>query len=254
MSLQRALARRPRRRRVSAPQLVVAAARLAREAEVDDARPAVLAEQHVVGLEVAVHEPGRVRGGQPAPGRDEHVEHLAPRPRLVGEPALERSARDELHREEHLVVEHADVVDGDDVGVREPRHRLRLAQQARAAPCPSRPVPGLEQLERDLAIELGIVRAVDDAHRAGADAFDDDVTADSSAGLEIAGCHARWSCAGPTVLQMSPCSEARAKGALPRRPNGIRIRYSVSTPTWRLIFPKAAMADGRISGTIQQQH
>ena len=65
-----------------ARQLVVAAARLARESEVDDARAPVLVQQHVVGLEVAVHQPGRVRGRQPAPGRDEDVEHLAPGARL----------------------------------------------------------------------------------------------------------------------------------------------------------------------------
>ena len=115
-----------------ARQLVVAGAGLARDAEVDDARPALLVEQHVVGLEVAVDEPGRVRGGEPAPGRDEHVDDLAPGSRLGGEPALDRPARDELHRQEDLVLEHADVVHGDDVRVLEPGDRLRLAQQARA--------------------------------------------------------------------------------------------------------------------------
>ena len=87
------------------------------------------------------------------------------------EPALERPAADELHREEDLVVDHADVVDGDDVRVREPRHRLRLAQQARARRV-LHALPRLEQLERDLAIELRIVRAVDHAHPAGADALE----------------------------------------------------------------------------------
>ena len=111
---------------------LVAAAGLARDAEIDDARPAVLVEQDVVGLEVAVHEAGGVRGREAAPRRDEDVEDLAPRAGLVGEPALDRPARDELHRQEHLVLEHADVVHGDDVRVRQARHRLRLAQQARA--------------------------------------------------------------------------------------------------------------------------
>ena len=54
--------------------------------------------------------------------------------------------------------------------MRELRQRLRLAQQPlRAASLPlgarSRP----QQLERDLAVELGIVRGVHDAHAAGAE-------------------------------------------------------------------------------------
>jgi hypothetical protein len=66
----------------------------------------------------------------------------------------------------------ADVVDGDDVGVREPRHRPRLAQEPRAAPI-ARVRRRLEQLDRQLAVELGVVGRVDDAHGAGADAIKD---------------------------------------------------------------------------------
>ena len=53
----------------------------AREAEVGDADAAVAADEHVVGLEVAVEEADRVRGLQPARGLVEHVEDLAPRAR-----------------------------------------------------------------------------------------------------------------------------------------------------------------------------
>jgi hypothetical protein len=44
-----------------------------------------------------------------------------------------RAAGDELHRDEHLPGVHADVVDRDDVGVRELGERLGLAQQQRLA-------------------------------------------------------------------------------------------------------------------------
>ena len=47
-------------------------------------------------------------------------------------PVGERLAGDELHRDEHLVAVLADLVDRHDVRVRDLRHRLRLAQQARA--------------------------------------------------------------------------------------------------------------------------
>ena len=43
---------------------------------------------------------------------------------------------------------------------------------------------GPEQLDRDLAVELGIVRRVDDPHAAGAEHSDDDVPADQRAGRE----------------------------------------------------------------------
>ena len=103
----------------------------AREAEVHDAHRAVAADQHVLGLEVAVDEPGGVRGREPRAGGDEDVEDLAQGARPLGQPLGERPALDELHRDEDLAAERADVVHDDDVRVREPRHRLRLAQQAR---------------------------------------------------------------------------------------------------------------------------
>ena len=45
----------------------------------------------------------------------------------------ERLALDELHGDEDVIADGAGVVDRDDVGVRDARHGLRLAQQARAA-------------------------------------------------------------------------------------------------------------------------
>ena len=73
-----------------------------------------------------------MRGGEPAAGGDERVDDLADRARLAGEPLGERLAVDQLHRDVVATVRGADLVDGDDVRVREPRHRARLAQQALA--------------------------------------------------------------------------------------------------------------------------
>ena len=52
---------------------------VAREPEVDDARPPVVGDDHVLGLEIAMDEPRRVRRREPAPGLEEHLEDLAPR-------------------------------------------------------------------------------------------------------------------------------------------------------------------------------
>src|SRR5262249_31109048 len=67
-----------------------------------------------------------------------------------------------------------------DVWVREPRHRLRLAHHARAQLLAAAEV-GADELERDLPVELRVVRGVDHAHAAGADDIHDDVAADALA-------------------------------------------------------------------------
>ena len=161
-----------------------AGGRLARQSEIDDPRPPVLVQQHVLRLEVAVHQPRRMGRRQPPPRRDEDVQHLAPVARAVAQPALERPAAQELHRQEDLPVEDADVVHRDHVRVRQPRHRLRLAQKARAPGILAAELASLEELEGDLSIQLRIVGAVHDAHRAAAHALDDQVAPESGPGVE----------------------------------------------------------------------
>ena len=53
------------------------------QTEIDDADPSVGADQHVVGLEVAVHDPRRVRRGEAAPGLDDGPEQRPPVARLL---------------------------------------------------------------------------------------------------------------------------------------------------------------------------
>ena len=102
----------------------------ARQAEVEHAHAAVVADDHVVGLEVAVHQAGAVRRRQPFARGEEHVEDLAA--------ACRGSAFSQLRSVwpstnsmamNTSIAEGADVVDRDHVGVRQPRQRLRLAQE-----------------------------------------------------------------------------------------------------------------------------
>ena len=111
---------------------------------------------------------GDRRGGPHRRGRGEAdvVEHL-----------VERGAVDEVHREVVPPVDDPDIVDVDDVRVVEVGRRAGLALE---------PLDGLlrplflveEHLDRDLALELRVLRAVDDAHPAAAQLGDDVVAAE----------------------------------------------------------------------------
>ena len=101
--------------------------------------------------------------------------------------SLQRSAVDELHRKVHAPVEDADVVNDDDVGVRQAGHRLRLSLQAHAdlvASLASREL-SMQDLDRQRAIELRVVGAVHRAHTAPAEHPHDDVAVDHLAAREL---------------------------------------------------------------------
>ena len=95
--------------------------------QVGDAAAGRLGDQHVLRLDVAVHQAGPVGGGD----RGEHL--LDDRQRLVGvEPAAldehvaQRAAADVLHHQVRQAVVGALVVDRDHVGVGQPGDRLGL--------------------------------------------------------------------------------------------------------------------------------
>jgi hypothetical protein len=130
------------RRVAAAARLVVVAARH-REPEVGDVRRAAGVDQHVVGLEVAMHQAGGVGGGEPAASADEDLHDRAPVAGGGGQPAGQRAAVDQLHRDEHLIAAGAGVEHGHDVGVTQaapssgPRAgaaRGRRCRRDRAAP------------------------------------------------------------------------------------------------------------------------
>jgi len=123
-----------------------------------------------------VHDPGRMCGRQSFAGLQVHVEHLTPRSFAALLPLFGTPPRDVLHRDEELVVVLADFVDLHHVGVVQLGECLRLSEHALALFRGDAIV--VQDFDGDVAAELGVVGAVDDAHAAGADLFGDLEAAD----------------------------------------------------------------------------
>jgi len=157
---------------------VVPAPRGLGETEVEHPNPPVGTDDDVSRLEVTVGDAGPVRRRQAVTGLDEARDDLAPIVVGLVEPVVEGHPVDVLHRDVQPSREHVDVVDRHDVGVVEPRQRLRLAKHAGATGEAALPLV-VQDLQRNLAVELGIVGGVDGAHPADADDVEHDVTADT---------------------------------------------------------------------------
>ena len=134
-----------------------------------------------------------------------------PRARLP----LQVLARHELEREEPHVPDLVDAVDSADVRVIQRRERLGLAFEA---PQPLVVVGQLlgEDLDGDLALEPGVLRAVDLPHPAGSEGAEDLVEREGLAGGERHG--AEWSLAE----QSSERSRCRCTALPPLRDGGFR--------------------------------
>ena len=153
------------------------------DAEVDDPSAAVVTDQHVARLEVAMDDPRGVRSGEAARRLDEDLDDFTDAARSRREPRAEVRAAHELLREVDPVAVGADVVNRDDVRVRDAGDRLRLALEAREH-LRLREV-GADELERDLAVELWVIRGPHDAHAASSERLEQRESADRDAGLEL---------------------------------------------------------------------
>ena len=125
-----------------------------------------------------MHHAGLVRGGEALARLEQHVEDLFPGAWARVVPLPEVRALDEVHRDEQppLVLPH--VIDADDVGVVEPRQRLRLATQAGGGLGHPVIAAGTHELQGDLAVELGVEGGVHLAHAAATHLFEDGVATD----------------------------------------------------------------------------
>ena len=98
---------------------------------------------------------------------------------MRGEPVRQLDSRHELHHDERVASELADVVDGADVGMAQFRDGPGFAQKPIA--CRRRPRRILpEYFDGDLAAEPRVAREIDDAHTARAERFHDFVVTESA--------------------------------------------------------------------------
>ena len=141
----------------------------ARNAEVGDLDLALAAEEDVLRLDVAMDEPTVVRKCEPVGDPERELER-PPHRQFPGaqHELLEVLAVDVLEDDVLPSVVVPAVDDGDDVRVREPRDRARLAAEALEV-FRILGVVLVEDLDRDAPIELAVVRAKDARHPAGAE-------------------------------------------------------------------------------------
>ena len=170
---------RGRQRRVVLGQGSVERRRLG-EAEIEDLDDAVRRQDHVFGLQVAVDDAPRVRGGEPLGDLAGDLEGLGEgRPASVEE-LPQGLALEELHRQVRPPGVLADVVDRDDVRVVEGRGRARLGVKASD---PARVADHVvrKHLDCDVAAESRVSCAPHLPHAACAEWRDDLVGADLQA-------------------------------------------------------------------------
>ena len=198
--------------------------------EIEDLRGAARRDEDVLGLQVAVHDSAGVRRRQAAGDRRRDVQRLRPRQRAAAQTPPQRLAFEELGDKEEVAVLLADVVDGEDAGMRQRGHRPRLAGESRDG-------VGVEvavrrqDLDRDVTPEPRVVGTIDLAHAAGSKERDDPVRAEGPAsrdhgvGLRHSSGHAPPTATGRCPL--GRCSRARS-----RRTPASRTRRRAA-PAWR---------------------
>ena len=125
---------------------------------------AAVAQQHVLRLHVAMHDPALVREGERRRDLAAELDHLVDRqrPQLVDQ-LLEVVSVDVLEDDELLPRVLAAVDHRDDVRVRELGDRTRFAPEALDVLLVVA-VPLVEDLQRDLALEQAVVGPVDRGH------------------------------------------------------------------------------------------
>ena len=135
-----------------------------RDAEVDDVDEVVGGDEHVAGLDVAVHHAVGVRGVERLGDLGDQADGPLGRERAAApDQRAEVGPVDEAHVDEQPAVDLAVVVDGDDVRLAQPRDSVGLALET-ALVLGVVGQGGRQQFQCDFAVAPRVVGAVDLAH------------------------------------------------------------------------------------------
>ena len=147
------------------------------EAEVGDLRHAVLGQEDVARLEVAVQD-AALMGDVDRPGQSlDQLRGLPGRQGLLADPGRQRAPFDELEREVGISVGLVDLIDLDDVRMPKLADRLGLRLEASEF-SPAGVLGRQDHLEGGEPADAAMPGLVDDAHAAAAQDFEDVVVAD----------------------------------------------------------------------------
>ncbi len=202
-----------------------------------------------------MHDADGVRGGEPCAGLQEGFDDGAPGARRGGQPGAQGGAGDELHREVDAAVDAADVVYGDDVGVREAGHRLRLAEQAGLELGIGRAhaaIAHAHELDGDLAVELGVVGGEHDAHRAAPEHVHQQIAADPVAYL---GQGAGWQ-RGPRRGGQRGARRERGRrrvGVGDERATGLGEHHAACIAVGEVRFERCRLIGRKIAGDVREE-
>ena len=148
-----------------------------REAEIEDLHHPIVGQHDIGGLEIPVHDAGRVGVSQRVSQLAGDGEDLPAWHRAAARKAGHRLALGVLHHDARMLSGLNDVVDGCDIRMRDLGGGARLAKEAASGLW--RVERGIRKcLEGDLAIQARINSQVDGAHPAGSQPFDDAIRAD----------------------------------------------------------------------------
>ena len=138
------------------------------ETKVEHFHLTIRGKENVGRLQVAVDDAFLVRRGQAVGNGGSDLHRLAPRQRSAFEPRAECLSVEQFHDRVDPLVGATNIVNGQDVGMRERRNRpsLTLEALARVGTC-RRPVA--HYLDRDIALEPRVVGSIHLAHPARAD-------------------------------------------------------------------------------------
>src|SRR5262249_19592583 len=101
-----------------------------------------------------------------------------PRPIGLGEPARQRRASDEVHRNEDLIAVYSHIMDGHHIGVLELGEGLGLAEEAASVAGRWRETARPNELQRDVSAQFSVARPEHLPHSAGTEKLSDLVAID----------------------------------------------------------------------------